>query len=97
MTTLSVPLAPKLENIVNSFVKEGYAPNKAEVVRKALIHLAEEKAIKKSAEQKEREIKEKRVTKSYSRRSTRQNPIVKVLTSATFIRAFFGILKKMIK
>ena len=61
------------------------------------INLAEEKAIKKSAEQKEREIKEKRATKSYSRRSTRQNPIVKVLTSATFIRAFFGILKKMIK
>ena len=45
MTTLSVPLAPNLENIVNSFVKEGYASNKAEVVRKALIRLAEEKAI----------------------------------------------------
>ncbi|WP_452597200.1 helicase HerA-like domain-containing protein [Pontimicrobium sp. MEBiC01747] len=31
------------------------------------------------------------------RRSTAQNPIVKVLTSATFIRAVFGILKKVIK
>jgi len=30
-----------------------------------------------------------------SRRSTRQNPIVKVLTSATFIRSVFGILKKV--
>ncbi|MEA2112393.1 MAG: hypothetical protein U9P50_00255 [Patescibacteria group bacterium] len=46
MTTLSVPLTPKLENIVNSFVKEGYAPNKAEVMRKALIRLSEEEAIK---------------------------------------------------
>ncbi|MCF6294678.1 MAG: DUF853 domain-containing protein [Flavobacteriaceae bacterium] len=42
---------------------------------------------------------EKRKTKSRttSRRSTRQNPIVKVLTSATFIRAVFGILKKAMK
>ena len=31
------------------------------------------------------------------RKSTRQNPIVKVLTSATFIRAVFGILKKVMK
>ena len=33
---------------------------------------------------------------STRRRSTAQNPIVKVLTSATFIRAVFGILKKVI-
>lgn len=40
--------------------------------------------------------KSSRHTTSRSRRSTRQNPIVKVLTSATFIRAVFGILKKVI-
>jgi len=42
---------------------------------------------------------EKRKTKSRttSRRSTRQNPLIKVLTSATFIRAVFGILKKVMK
>jgi DNA helicase HerA-like ATPase len=61
------------------------------------INLAEETAIKSVAEQKERERNKKTAIKSYSRRSTRQNPIVKVLTSATFIRAFFGILKKIIK
>jgi DNA helicase HerA-like ATPase len=61
------------------------------------INLAEETAIKSVAEQKKRERNKKTATKSYSRRSTRQNPIVKVLTSATFIRAFFGILKKIIK
>lgn len=59
------------------------------------INLAEEKAINAAAAEKER--KQKTVTKSYSRRSTRLNPIVKVLTSATFIRAVFGILKKVIK
>lgn len=35
--------------------------------------------------------------KRSSRRSRRQDPLVKVLTSATFIRAVFGILKKIIK
>ena len=45
MTTLSVPLSKDLEEIVNSLVKKGYAPNKAEVMRKALIFLAEEEAV----------------------------------------------------
>ena len=45
MSTLSVPLNKNLEEIVNSFVKSGYAPNKAEVMRKALIFLAEEEAV----------------------------------------------------
>ena len=66
------------------------------------INLAEDKAIKYAEDEKEREriAKEKekesrsRVT---TRRSTRQDPLVKVLTSATFIRAVFGILKKVIK
>ena len=45
MSTLSVPLNKNLEEIVNSFVKKGFAPNKAEVMRKALIFLAEEEAV----------------------------------------------------
>ncbi|WP_298781617.1 helicase HerA-like domain-containing protein [uncultured Polaribacter sp.] len=66
------------------------------------INEAEQEAIKKAQEKKEKERlakeKEKKAaSRSYSRRSTRQNPIVKVLTSATFIRAVFGILKKVIK
>ncbi|CAA0253313.1 conserved hypothetical protein [Tenacibaculum maritimum] len=39
---------------------------------------------------------EERATRSSSSRNTRQNPIIKVLTSATFIRSVFGILKKVI-
>ena len=46
MTTLSVPVPPKLEELVNSLVKRGYGANKADVVRKALELLAEEEAIK---------------------------------------------------
>jgi len=51
--------------------------------------------------EKEREaIKKEKVTKSRRKSSTRyqrQNPVVKVLTSATFIRAVFGVLKKVMK
>lgn len=36
-------------------------------------------------------------TSSSSRRSTRMNPVVKVLTSATFIRGVLGVLKKVIR
>ncbi|MFS4467110.1 helicase HerA-like domain-containing protein [Maribacter sp. 2210JD10-5] len=32
-----------------------------------------------------------------TRRSTRQNPVIKVLTSATFIRGVLGVLKKVIR
>ncbi|WP_233861881.1 helicase HerA-like domain-containing protein [Tenacibaculum piscium] len=35
--------------------------------------------------------------KATTRTSTRQNPLIKVLTSATFIRSVFGILKKVLK
>lgn len=66
------------------------------------INLAEDKAIIDAEEEKEREriAKEKEKesrSRVSTRRSTRQDPLVKVLTSATFIRAVFGILKKVIK
>ena len=43
--------------------------------------------------------KEKAVPRSTSRRrtSSRQNPVIKVLTSATFIRGVLGVLKKVIR
>jgi DNA helicase HerA-like ATPase len=49
--------------------------------------------------ERERE-KEKEKEKSRSRstrKSTRMNPVVKVLTSATFIRGFLGVLKKVLR
>jgi hypothetical protein len=74
----------------------------------AKVNLAEAKAIKAEADKKEKEKiakekqkekqREERSTRSSSRRrSTAQNPLIKVLTSATFIRAAFGILKKVLK
>ncbi|MFS4493688.1 helicase HerA-like domain-containing protein [Maribacter sp. 2308TA10-17] len=41
--------------------------------------------------------KAKPKSKSSRRRSTRQNPVIKVLTSATFIRGVLGVLKKVLR
>jgi len=65
------------------------------------VNLAEAKAIRVAADQKEeekeRKSKERARSSASRRRSTAQNPLIKVLTSATFIRAAFGILKKILK
>lgn len=45
MSTLSVPLTPKLEEDIIHLVKSGFAPTKSEVVRKAIARLAEEEAV----------------------------------------------------
>ncbi|WP_093871708.1 helicase HerA-like domain-containing protein [Tenacibaculum sp. MAR_2010_89] len=51
---------------------------------------------KEKTEEDDYKEREKTRRKSSSRsRSTRMNPIIKVLTSATFIRSVFGILKKV--
>ncbi|REH52437.1 hypothetical protein C7448_103169 [Tenacibaculum gallaicum] len=57
-----------------------------------------EKINEEKTEEARKEEEEKRRRKSSTgSRSTRMNPVVKVLTSATFIRAAFGILKKVLK
>ncbi len=45
MSTLSVPLTPRLEEFIKSQVKSGRASNKADVVRRALVAMEEEEAI----------------------------------------------------
>ena len=50
--------------------------------------------IEKVAERKKEELKSRKPT-SY-RRSTRMNPVLKVVTSATFIRGVLGILKRVL-
>lgn len=65
-----------------------------ELKAKEAERLAKEEEKRKKEEAKAKASQRKRTsTRSYQR----QNPIVKVLTSATFIRAVFGILKKVIK
>ncbi|AXT19265.1 DUF853 family protein [Flavobacteriaceae bacterium AU392] len=66
-----------------------------EKIKKAEALKVEEDKRLQREEEKERQSKTKR--RSSNRGYQRQNPIVKVLTSATFIRAVFGILKKVIK
>ncbi|GGZ78862.1 helicase HerA-like domain-containing protein [Algibacter mikhailovii] len=62
---------------------------------------AEEEEAKEQAKKEREALKKsesKRQTSTSRRRSsTRMNPIVKVLTSATFIRSVFGILTKVLK
>lgn len=47
--------------------------------------------------EKEEEKSSKTATRSRKSTSTRQNPVIKVLTSATFIRGVLGILKKVMR
>jgi len=43
-------------------------------------------------------LKEQKQSKSVTKRkSTRMNPVLKLVTSATFIRGVFGILNKILK
>jgi len=46
---------------------------------------------------KEQEKKKKQSYKKPTRKSTRMNPVVKMVTSATFIRGVFGILNKVLR
>ena len=56
-----------------------------------------EKINKLAAKELEEKQEKKTRVRATSRSSTRQNPIIKVVTSAAFIRSFFGILKKVLK
>jgi len=73
---------------------------KEEIDRESAYEILEQK-IQVSKKDKEQEItrreKERNNRRASTRRSTRQNPVIKILTSATFIRSVLGILKKLIK
>ncbi|GAA4799014.1 helicase HerA-like domain-containing protein [Litoribaculum gwangyangense] len=66
-----------------------------EKIEKAEAEEAKEKARQEREALKKAEAKNR--TSSSRSRSTRMNPVVKVLTSATFIRSVFGILTKVMK
>ncbi|WP_372753993.1 helicase HerA-like domain-containing protein [Mariniflexile sp.] len=65
-------------------------------IEKAEAEEAKEKA-KKEQEALEKAESKRASKTSSSRKSTAMNPVVKVLTSATFIRSVFGILNKVMK
>jgi DNA helicase HerA-like ATPase len=56
-----------------------------------------ERANKIEVEEKKKKENSKTSRRTSSRRSTRMNPILKVVTSATFIRGVLGVLKKVLK
>jgi len=64
-------------------------------IKQAEADEAKEKAKKEKEDLKKAESKKK--TTRTRRKSTAMNPVVKVLTSATFIRSVFGILTKVMK
>ena len=61
------------------------------------IRKAEEEAEREAEREASRKEKARSSRSSSRRRSSRQDPLVKVLTSATFIRGVLGVLKKVIK
>ena len=61
------------------------------------IELAEAKEAVEKAKKERETFKTVTYRRSTTRRSTAMNPMVKVLTSATFIRSVFGILNKVMK
>ena len=60
MSTISVPLTQNLEEFIDDAIKRGIAPNKAEVVRQALVRYAEDQAVE-AVLRSEQEIKEGKV------------------------------------
>lgn len=84
-------------NLVKKYNEEIDRESAYEMLNKK-IELAEAEEAKEKARQEQEALKKAETKrKSSTRKSTRMNPIVKVLTSATFIRSVFGILTKVIK
>jgi Arc/MetJ-type ribon-helix-helix transcriptional regulator len=73
MTTLSVPLPHHLEAFIEAMVRRGTAPNKAEVVRQALLYYAEDQAIA-SVLKSEQEAQEGKILRGDLRKLVKKLP-----------------------
>ena len=83
-------------------IYDGYEFRRTNYLADEKIDFAEAEEAKEKARQEKKAIEEaesKRQNSSSNsrRRSTAMNPVIKVLTSATFIRSVFGILTKVMK
>ena len=45
MTTISVPIPASLESFIKDMVSRGFAANKADLIRKAILRLKEDEAV----------------------------------------------------
>ena len=104
-TLLRAPMS-RMDVLTNAELKEALGKSKLikkyneEIDRESAYEILNEKiekAEKEAEREKERERRTSTRRSSSSRRSTRMNPVVKVLTSATFIRGVLGVLKKVIR
>ncbi|WP_445383851.1 helicase HerA-like domain-containing protein [Robiginitalea sp. IMCC43444] len=101
MSRMDILTEAELKSLIK---KSSLAPKYGEVVdRESAYEILNEKIEKAEAlAEKEKQVAEREKTSSSSRSSSRrsyqrQNPVVKVLTSATFIRGVLGVLKKVIR
>ncbi len=106
-TLLRAPMS-RMDVLTNAELKEVLGKSKLikkyneDIDRESAYEILNEKIEKaekeaEKEEERERERKASSRSKSSSRRSTGMNPVVKVLTSATFIRGVLGVLKKVIR
>ncbi|MDF0706710.1 helicase HerA-like domain-containing protein [Flagellimonas okinawensis] len=101
-TMMRAPMS-RMDILSDSEIKEVLDSSKLikkyneEIDRESAYEILNEKIekVEKEAE-KEKEVRTSS-RRSTSRKSTRMNPVVKVLTSATFIRGVLGVLKKVIR
>lgn len=95
MSRMDVLTAKELKTVINNSVL--VKKYNEDIDRESAYEILNEK-IEKAEKEAEKEKAKPRARKTSSRRtSTRQNPIIKVLTSATFIRGVLGVLKKIMR
>lgn len=94
MSRMDILTDSELEELIsNSKLVKKYNQT---IDRESAYEILNEKIERAEAEQKKEQASQKK-SESSRRKSTAMNPIIKVLTSATFIRSVFGILNKVIK
>jgi len=104
-TMLRAPMS-RMDILSDSELKEVIGASKLvkkynkEIDRESAYEILSEKIEKAEKLAEKEQTRSKRTSSkrtSSRRRSTRQNPVIKVLTSATFIRGVLGVLKKVIR
>jgi len=96
MSRMDVLTTKEIKKVINSSII--YSKYAEEIDRDSAYEILNKKIEKvRSQNKKEEEQIKKTKSKSRSRKSTRMNPILKVVTSATFIRGVLGILRKVMR
>ncbi|GMN10870.1 DUF853 family protein [Croceitalea sp. MTPC9] len=101
-TMLRAPMS-RMDVLTDSELKDALKQSKLikkyneEIDRESAYEILNEKIEKAEKEAEKEKVKPTKRRTSSRRKSTRMNPVVKVLTSATFIRGVLGVMKKMIR